>query len=105
MCATCSYFFVGFADYGAPRIGLRHFVCGSCPGSEMATFTYLCPNNGQRTQVRLRGGQSKQSYKPTTSAATICPACQHLHFVNPATGEILSVRHKYAKLRNPDWAA
>jgi|SRR5262249_1362876 len=70
----------------------------------MPIFAYLCPNNGQRTQVRLPGGQSKHGYKLATSTAATCPVCQQLHFVNPATGEILSVHHKYAKLRNRDRA-
>jgi hypothetical protein len=105
MCATCSYFFVGLPITARRELACVIFFVVLATGAEMATFAYLCPNNGQRTQVRLRGGQSKQSYKPATSAATICPACQHLHFVNPATGEILSVRHKYAKLRNRDRAS
>jgi hypothetical protein len=69
---------------------------------EMATFAYLCPNNGQRTQVRLRRSHSSQSHEGAT--ATICPACQHRHFVNPLTGEVLSANHSYAKLHSRDAA-
>jgi hypothetical protein len=69
----------------------------------MATCAYLCPNTGERAKVQLRGGHSKRGHKLARSAAAICPECQHLHFVDPATGEVLSVHHKYVKLTKRDW--
>jgi hypothetical protein len=65
----------------------------------MATCVYLCPNTGQRVQVRLptTSRLTTRTYKSVTG--TRCPACRQVHFVNPATGNVLSIDHEYASLR------
>jgi len=58
----------------------------------MATFSYLCPNTGQRVHVRL-----PPTMRPSPSVmATTCPACQHLHFLN-SSGKVQLAHHEFTR--------
>ena len=56
----------------------------------MATFLYRCPATGWPVQGRHVEPSSDALRFERTYVAERCPACGHLHFVNPLTGGFMA---------------
>jgi hypothetical protein len=54
--------------------------------SDMPPFLFRCPNTAYRVQgfVAEDASDNAEDHQTVT-----CPACQHVHLVNPTTGKVL----------------
>ncbi|WP_395713426.1 hypothetical protein [Reyranella sp.] len=73
-------------DQSDPVPGLFHLSMG-------APFLFLCPNTGLRVQA-TDNGDEPVSQKGTRYLAVECLACRGFHFVDPATGKLMSDSNK-----------
>jgi hypothetical protein len=53
---------------------------------------FRCPRTGINVQYRIDDERPEDSERVDNYVAARCPACMSLHFVNSATGKLLSER-------------
>jgi hypothetical protein len=67
-------------------------------GALMAMCSYLCPNTGQQVHARVPAKRQPTMRNGPSVTAVTCPACVHLHFLNPATGKVVLSAREFARL-------